>query len=100
MQGQIRMDARVGQQPAEEFDPDAEQVCPLLPGGGQQQIAVRLCLDQALVAHLPDEGADGGLCNAQIVRQSHESDAMEYADRSFRMDGGQLIAEADPKGTA
>lgn len=31
---------------------------------------------------------------------THESDAMEYADRSFRMDGGQLIAEADPKGTA
>ena len=31
---------------------------------------------------------------------THENDAMQYADRSFRMDGGQLIAAADPKGTA
>ena len=30
---------------------------------------------------------------------THESDAMQYADRSFRMDGGQLITAADRKGT-
>jgi len=28
---------------------------------------------------------------------THESDAMRYADRSFRMDGGQLAAAANPK---
>ena len=31
---------------------------------------------------------------------THENDAMQYAGRSFRMDGGQLFAAADPKGTA
>ena len=30
---------------------------------------------------------------------THENDAMQYADRSFRMDGGQLITAADRKGT-
>ena len=29
---------------------------------------------------------------------THENDAMQYADRSFRMDGGQLITAADRKG--
>ena len=29
---------------------------------------------------------------------THESDAMAYADRSFRMDGGQLITTADLEG--
>lgn len=30
---------------------------------------------------------------------THENDAMQYADRSFRMDGGQLITAADRKRT-
>ena len=30
---------------------------------------------------------------------THENDAMQYADRSFWMDGGQLITAADRKGT-
>ena len=31
---------------------------------------------------------------------THENDAMRYADRSFRMDGGQLSAAADPENPA
>ena len=37
--------------------------------------------------------------NKAVFIVTHESDAMEYADRSFRMDGGQLITAADMKGT-
>ena len=37
--------------------------------------------------------------NKAVFIVTHESDAMEYADRSFRMDGGQLITAADMKVT-
>ena len=37
--------------------------------------------------------------NKAVFIVTHESDATEYADRSFRMDGGQLITAADRKGT-
>ena len=37
--------------------------------------------------------------NKAVFIVTHESDAMQYADRSFRMDGGQLITAADRKGT-
>ena len=38
--------------------------------------------------------------NRAVFIVTHESDAMAYADRSFRMDGGQLIPAADMKGAA